>query len=144
MKKIYVKRPMKKIYVDIVGDLFHLGHVNLFKKARALGDYLIVGVHSDEDVESYKRKPVLSLEERSKVIRSCKYVDEVVTAAPLVVTVDFLHEYDISYVVHGDDVNEEVKRQHKIPYELGMVKYVPYTEGISTTEIIERIKNGNY
>ena len=126
---------MKRIYVDIVGDLFHLGHVNLFKKARELGDYLIVGVHSDEDVESYKRKPVLSLEERSKVIRSCKYVDEVVTAAPLVVTVDFLH---------GDDVSEEVKRQHKIPYGLGMVKYVPYTEGISTTEIIERIKNGNY
>ena len=49
-----------------------------------------------------------------------------------------------SYVVHGDDVSDEVKRQHKIPYSLGIVKYVPYTPGISTTEIIERIKNGNY
>ena len=135
---------MKKIYVDIVGDLFHLGHVNLFKKARALGDYLIVGVHADKDVEFYKRKPVLSLKERSEVIKSCRYVDEVVESAPLVITNNFINKYDISYVVHGDDVSDEVKRQHKIPYDLGMVKYVPYTEGISTTDIIQRIKNGNY
>ena len=135
---------MKKIYVDIVGDLFHLGHVNLFKKARALGDYLIVGMHADKDVEFYKRKPVLSLKERSEVIKSCRYVDEVVESAPLVITNNFINKYDISYVVHGDDVSDEVKRQHKIPYDLGMVKYVPYTEGISTTDIIQRIKNGNY
>ena len=135
---------MKKIYVDIVGDLFHLGHVNLFKKARALGDYLIVGVHADKDVEFYKRKPVLSLKERSEVIKSCRYVDEVVESAPLVITKNFINKYDISYVVHGDDVSDEVKRQHKIPYDLGIVKYVSYTEGISTTNIIERIKNGNY
>ena len=69
---------MKKIYVDIVGDLFHLGHVNLFKKARSLGDYLIVGVHADKDVEFYKRRPVLSLKERSEVIKSCRYVDYIV------------------------------------------------------------------
>jgi cytidyltransferase-like protein len=135
---------MKKIYVDIVGDLFHLGHVNLFKKARSLGDYLIVGVHADKDVEFYKRRPVLSLKERSEVIKSCRYVDEVVESAPLVITKNFINKYDISYVVHGDDVSDEVKRQHKIPYDLGMVKYVPYTEGISTTDIIQRIKNGNY
>ena len=135
---------MKRIYVDIVGDLFHLGHVSLFKKARGLGDYLIVGVHSDEDVAFYKRRPVLSLEERSKVIKSCRYVDEVIENAPLVITEEFINEHDISYVVHGDDVSDEVKRQHKIPYSLGIVKYVPYTPGISTTEIIERIKNGNY
>ncbi len=135
---------MKKIYVDIVGDLFHLGHINLFKKAKALGDYLIVGVHSDEDVEFYKRRPILSLEERSEIIRSCKYVDEVIDGAPLVITLDFLHKHNISYVVHGDDISAEVKRQHKIPHDLGMVRYVPYTEGISTTDIIERIKNGNY
>jgi|TARA_R110000824_G_scaffold170181_5_gene347476 cytidyltransferase-like protein len=135
---------MKRIYVDIVGDLFHLGHVSLFKKARGLGDYLIVGVHSDEDVAFYKRRPVLSLEERSKVIKSCRYVDEVIENAPLVITEEFINEHNISYVVHGDDVSDEVKRQHKIPYSLGIVKYVPYTPGISTTEIIERIKNGNY
>jgi len=135
---------MKRVYVDIVGDLFHLGHVSLFKKARGLGDYLIVGVHSDEDVAFYKRRPVLLLEERSKVIKSCRYVDEVIENAPLVITEEFINEHNISYVVHGDDVSDEVKRQHKIPYSLGIVKYVPYTPGISTTEIIERIKNGNY
>ena len=48
---------MKRVYVDMVGDLFHIGHINMFKQARELGDYLIVGVHSDKAVESYKRTP---------------------------------------------------------------------------------------
>jgi len=55
-----------------------------------------------------------------------------------------LKDNKIDYVAHGDDINEELKKQHKIPFELGVVKYVPYTSGISTTEIIKRIKNGNY
>ena len=128
----------------MVGDLFHYGHIRLIKTVYEMGYNVIVGVHSDEDVEFYKRRPILSLEERSGIIRSCKYVDEVIDGAPLVITLDFLHKHDISYVVHGDDISAEVKRQHKIPHDLGMVRYVPYTEGISTTDIIERIKNGNY
>lgn len=71
-----------RVYVDIVGDLFHAGHVEFFKKAKALGDYLIVGVLADEVVQGYKREPVLTLEERVKVIESCKYVDEVIVAPP--------------------------------------------------------------
>ena len=47
----------KKGYIDMVGDLFHVGHLNMFKQARTYGDYLIVGIHSDKTVESYKRKP---------------------------------------------------------------------------------------
>ena len=135
---------MTKVLVNGAFDILHSGHINLLKYAKYIGDYLIVGVHSDEDVEHYKRRPVLTLKERSEVIKCCKYVDEVVESAPLVITKDFLLNYDISYVVHGDDVSDEVKRQHRVPFELGMVKYIPYTTGISTTEIIERIKNGNY
>ena len=49
---------MKIIYCDMVADLFHYGHVNFLKRCKQLGDYLIVGIHSDSDVESYKRKPI--------------------------------------------------------------------------------------
>ena len=69
---------MKIIYCDMVADLFHYGHVNFLKQCHKLGDYLIVGIHSDKDVESYKRKPILSFEERIKVVQACKYVDKVV------------------------------------------------------------------
>ena len=55
---------MIKVYVDMCGDLFHYGHVNLLESAKKLGDYLLVGIHSDSTIESYKRKPILNMEER--------------------------------------------------------------------------------
>ncbi len=53
-----------RVYVDMVGDLFHAGHVALLRAARALGDELVVGVLSDADAAAYKRTPVMTLEER--------------------------------------------------------------------------------
>lgn len=137
---------MTRVYLDIVADLFHIGHLNLFKKAKLLDTdvYLIVGIHSDESVESYKRVPIIKQEQRYEIVRSCRLVNEVIENAPLVITENFLKDNKIDYVAHGDDINEELKKQHKIPFELGVVKYVPYTSGISTTEIIKRIKNGNH
>ena len=55
---------MTKVYTSGVFDLFHVGHLSVFKKAKQFGDYLIVGVHSDQDVESYKRTPIISCEQR--------------------------------------------------------------------------------
>mgnify|MGYP003657544584 FL=1 len=137
---------MTRVYLDIVADLFHIGHLNLFKKAKLLDTdvYLIVGIHSDVSVESYKRVPIIKQEQRYEIVRNCRLVNEVIENAPLVITENFLKDNKIDYVAHGDDINEELKKQHKIPLELGVVKYVPYTSGISTTEIIKRIKNGNY
>lgn len=63
---------MTRIYIDMVGDLFHYGHVNALKQCKDEGDYLIVGVHSDKTVESYKRTPILNMDERIGVIESCK------------------------------------------------------------------------
>ena len=81
---------MNNIYVDMVGDLFHINHINLIKEAKKFGKYLIVGVHSDSDVESYKCTPILTMEERIGVIESCKYVDKVIPNAPLVITKEYL------------------------------------------------------
>ena len=134
---------MTRVYVDVVGDLFHIGHINMFKKARSLfkEPYLIVGVHADKDVASYKRSPIISESDRYEIIRNCKLVDEVIESSPLYITKKFIIENDIHYVVHGDDISEELKRQHKVPSDLGIVRYVPYTSGVSTTEIINKIKN---
>ena len=54
----------KIVYVDMVGDLFHYGHVEILRRAREKGDRLLVGVHSDETVMQYKRKPICSMSER--------------------------------------------------------------------------------
>jgi len=129
-----------RVYVDMVADLFHVGHLNLIKKAKECGDYLIVGIHSDLDVESYKRKPIISEEDRYEIISSCKFIDRVIRAAPLKITRKFIDENDIDIVIHGDDENPVYKEQYKIPVELGIMRYLPYTKGVSTTEIIKRIK----
>lgn len=133
------KKPVR-VYADIVGDLFHAGHVEFFKKARAFGDYLIVGVLADDVVLTYKRDPILTVEERAKVIEACKYVDEVIVAPPLRLTEEMIRELNIDLVVHGDDFNKELlEDQYGVPLKLGIFRTVPYTPGVSTTNIIDRI-----
>ena len=66
-------------YTQGTYDMFHIGHLNLIKNAKRRCDYLIVGVNSDELVESYKHKrPIIPLEERAEIVRAIKYVDEVI------------------------------------------------------------------
>lgn len=134
---------MIRIYADIVGDLFHIGHINLFKQAREFGDYLIVGVHSDTTVESYKQRPIIRQSERYEIIRNCKLVDEIIEDAPRVITKEYIDKHKIDMVVHGDDPSPAFAAQHKVPLELDIMKYVKYTEGISSTEIIKKIKESN-
>jgi len=131
-----------RIYVDVVGDLFHAGHVAFFQKAKACGDILIVGVHSDEDVANYKRMPILTTEERVTAIKGCKYVDEVIENAPLPVNRELIEKYKIDFVIHGDDFDKDmIHEQYGAAIEMGIFKTVPYTPVISTTDIINRIKN---
>ena len=99
-----------RVYVDMVGDLFHAGHVALLREARRHGDRLVVGVLSDETAASYKRRPIMTLAERVAVIEACRWVDEVIADAPFTVTEDFLEEHAITTVVHGDDLSPEGAR----------------------------------
>jgi cytidyltransferase-like protein len=125
----------------MVADLFHYGHVNFLKQAKSNGDFLLVGVHADETVESYKRTPILTMEERIASVSGCRYVDEVVPNAPLEITHEWIEKNQIDLIIHGDDVALEVRNTwYKIPIEMGIYKSVGYTEGISTTELIARIK----
>ena len=132
---------MTRVYIDMVADLFHVGHLNIIKKAKKMGDVLIVGIHSDEDVKSYKRIPIICHDQRVEIVKSIKYVDEVIENAPLSITKDFLDSNKINIVVHGDDKSSSIREQHKYIIENNIIKYVNYTKGISTSCIINRIKD---
>ena len=132
---------MTRVYVDMVADLFHYGHANFLRQAKQFGDHLIVGIHSDEVVKEYKRTPILTMRERVDTVSSCRYVDEVISDAPLVVDLKWLNTHRIDLVVHGDDFSEHMKQLcYKVPIDLGILRLVSYTARISTTEIIKRIE----
>jgi cytidyltransferase-like protein len=131
---------MTRVYVDMVADLFHYGHADFLRQARQLGDTLIVGIHSDATVAAYKREPFLTMEERVRVVESCRYVDEVIPDAPIVVTADWIERIGIDLVLHGDDfTEEELARCYGVPIRLGIFRTVPYTTGISTSDIARRV-----
>ncbi len=131
----------RRVYVDLVGDLFHPGHVALLRAARGLGDHLVVGVLSDESAAAYKRLPIMTLAERVSVVEACRYVDEVIPDAPLRLTQAFLDEHDVALVVHGDDLDAEGAADVYGPAaDAGLLRLVPRTDGVSTTDLIERVR----
>ncbi|WP_066067725.1 adenylyltransferase/cytidyltransferase family protein [Neobacillus soli] len=129
-------------YTTGVFDLFHVGHLNILKKSKELCNYLIVGVSTDELVQSYKRKiPVISLEDRIKIVESIKYVDEVVVQK----TMDKLNSWEhlkFEVMFHGDDWKDSPMWKE---YEGGFNKigvdlvYFPYTKKTSTTILKQKI-----
>ena len=132
---------MNRVYVDMVADLFHYGHVELLRQARALGDYLLVGIHSDDAVLAHKRKTILTMEERVACIAGCRYVDEVLPNAPWITDLDWIEKHNINLVVHGSDYSQEdLKKTHAVAIEMGILRTVDYTMGISSTEIRNRCK----
>ena len=96
----------KTVYATMVGDLFHRGHLEFIKKAKSLGDILVIGLHPDDIAKRYKRQPIIPFEDRKKIVESIKEVDRVVTDC-----MDFreptmfsnLKKYKASIAVHGDD-----------------------------------------
>lgn len=142
------EKPTKIVFVDAVCDLCHFGHFNFFRQVRELAQslypdhtiHLIVGLHTDEDVASYKRVPIMTLDERVRSVQSCRYVDEIVAGAPLYVTEEFIKEHGIELVVHGDDWTQaKLEENYHVPIRLGIFRTVKYTPGISTTDLMRRV-----
>ena len=132
---------MTRVYVDMVADLFHYGHVEFLKKASAFGDHLLVGICSDEAVRANKRAPILNMKERAATVAGCRYVDEVVPDAPWIIDAAWIEKHQIDLVVHGDDYSQEqIEHIYGVPISMGIFRTVPYTPTISTTEIIRRCK----
>lgn len=123
-------------YTTGVFDLFHIGHLNILRRAKEKCDYLIVGVSTDECVESYKhKKPVIPYEQRAAIVEAIKYVDEVVPQT----TMDklaFLKMRHFDVMFHGSDwegtdlYNNYEKEFAKYG---ARIVYLPHTEGVSSS-----------
>ena len=109
-----------------------------------MGDYLIVGVISDENVLSYKRTPILSLENRVTILQHIDFVDEVVANCPFQpITKDFLEEKKIDVVVYASEDGQPHWNDHyQEAIKKNIMKYVTYgKDNLSTSKIIEKIKH---
>ncbi len=133
------------VYVIGVFDLFHRGHVELLRRARELGNRLIVAINGDEMVGTYKRRPIVSERDRLAVVEACRYVDE----AFLIGTYDnkpIIEKYNVSAIVHGDDWDrssylKQIRVTEEYLAERGIeMVFLKATEGITTTGIIQRIQ----
>lgn len=134
----------KRVYVGMSADLIHPGHLNIIKEASKLGD-VIVGVLTDKAIASYKRLPTLKFEQRKLIIESIKGVTEVVAQNELDYSIN-LRQIKPDFVVHGDDWKDGVqeKVRQKVIDTLaewgGKLHEVPYTKGISSTQLNQAVK----
>lgn len=131
----------KIVYVQGTFDLFHVGHINLLKKARKIAKKLIVGVNVDKSIKEHKGYyPVINFRDRVKVLKVCKYVDKVVKS-DLTFNIIQLRRLKIEVIVLGSDwKGKYVIGQIKAEEEGIKIVYFPYTKRISSTKIRERMK----
>lgn len=128
---------MKKVITFGTFDVFHVGHVNILERAKALGDYLIVGISSDELNFSKKgRNPIYSIADRLKIISSLRFVDEVFVEESLEQKAQYIKDFDADVLVMGDDW----KGKFDLYEDICDVVYLERTPSISTTEIIEVVR----
>ncbi|KAM0036505.1 putative ethanolamine-phosphate cytidylyltransferase [Helianthus debilis subsp. tardiflorus] len=143
-KKKREKRKVR-VYMDGCFDLMHYGHANALRQAKALGDELVVGLVSDEEIVLNKGPPVLSMEERLALVSGLKWVDEVIADAPYAITEDFMNrlfnEHKIDYIIHGDDpcLLPDGSDAYALAKKVGRYKQIKRTEGVSSTDIVGRI-----
>ena len=123
-------------YTTGVFDLFHVGHLNLLRRAKEQCDYLIVGVSTDECVQSYKHKvPVIPFEERIAIVESIRYVDEVV-AQEVMDKLKAWEKLRFDVMFHGDDWKgtELYNRYEREFAKVGVeIVYLSHTQGVSST-----------
>lgn len=133
-------------YTAGVFDLFHIGHLNILKRAKAECDYLIVAVSTDELVEEYKHKtPIIPYDERKSIVESIKYVDEVVPQINRDKMASWeKYKFDKMFVGDdwkGDKMFQELEEKFR---EKGVgIVYFPYTKGTSSTYLREVLDKFN-
>ncbi|CAN0510271.1 unnamed protein product, partial [Laminaria digitata] len=129
-----------RIYVDLIGDLFHVGQLRHLEKARLLGDILIVGVFDEQTATRFSHVPVMTLDERIAVIAALRCVDEIIPAAPAIPDTTFLERYNIDHACLSDDFGDPARQEALADLlEEGIGIVFPYTEELSTAGVVSRI-----
>jgi phosphoenolpyruvate phosphomutase / 2-hydroxyethylphosphonate cytidylyltransferase len=136
---------MKKVYVAMSADIIHHGHLNIIEKARELGE-IVIGLHTDDVIAGYWRVPMLTYDERKKIVENLKGVSEVIPQDTLDQVPNLL-VVKPDYVVHGDDWKEGPQRNLRerviktISQWSGQLIEFSYTEGVSITRLHESLKD---
>lgn len=130
---------MKKVITYGTFDLLHTGHINILRRAKALGDYLIVAVSTDEFNTLKHKEAYHSFEERKQILEAIRYVDEVIGENDWNQKIEDVNKYDIDTFVMGNDWEGEFD----FLKEYCEVVYLPRTSGISTTKIKDELKQKN-
>lgn len=128
---------MKKVITYGTFDLLHYGHINILRRAKALGDYLVVAISSDEFNAIKGKKSFYPYEQRKMMLEAIKYVDEVIPENDWDQKVRDVHDHNIDIFVMGDDWTGKFDFLKDEGVE---VIYLPRTEGICTTDIKEKLK----
>ena len=134
------RKKVKIGYLSGTFDLFHIGHLNLLKRAKQQCDYLIVGVH---DSGAWKGKETfIPLEERKEIVAACKYVDKVVDSCREDSDAWFLWNYDCLFVGSDYKGTERFQKYEQFFEDKGVkIVYFPYTTGTSSTQIRKAISS---
>jgi cytidyltransferase-like protein len=130
----------KRIYCNGVFDLCHIGHIKQFEQASLYGQ-VVVGVHSDADVATYKRLPIQTTEERVETVKLMKWVEQVIPNAPLVTTIKFMEENNLDLILISPEYDTLLDHYYAEPRAIGKVIVGNRYPHMSTSEIISRIKS---
>jgi rfaE bifunctional protein nucleotidyltransferase chain/domain len=138
-----MKQKQTMVYTYGVFDLFHRGHLELLRDAKALGGKLIVGIFTDEIARSFKREPIIKYEDRAAVVAGCKYVDQVIkqrTLAPDIILRLLKPDILAKGPGAGWEKNGVVPGKKTMSEIGGKVVKLNYHNGISTSQIIDKVK----
>lgn len=145
LKESGMDKPYNVGYIAGVFDLFHVGHLNMFKRAKEQCKYLIVGVVSDEGVRLNKQaEPFVPFEERIEMVRSCRYVDEAVKL-PLnfAGTRDMFKKYHFDVQFSGSDYEHDpawLSEKEFLEKNGATMIFFPYTQSTSSTKLKKAIE----
>ncbi len=126
---------MKTVITYGTYDLLHVGHVNILRRARELGDRLVVGISSDEFNAIKGKKSIFSFKERKQILEAVRYVDEVFAENNWEQKRDDIKKYNADIFVMGDDWTGKFDELST----LCQVTYLPRTEDISTTYLKNKV-----